>query len=238
VCWVTIFLFCQLIVPVNKISAQATSDYDEIFVFLDVQQIGGVDIPGVIAGTTVYLPITNLFDFLKIKNNATADLDSISGFLINPQSPFVITKKNNRIVFKEKTYDLKPDDFINTDNNLYLKSKFFGEVFGLDCSFHFRSLSVVLTTKLELPIIREMRQEMMRANISRLRGEEKADTTIGRSYPLFHFGMADWSVIATQQVKGPTDTRVNLSLGSILFGGETNITINYSSSEPFTEKQQ
>lgn len=237
-CFVAIAVFFLLLFPVSKVYAQDEPEYDEIFVFLNVQQIGGVEIPGVIVGTTVYLPITTIFDFLKIKNNATADLDSITGFFITPDAHFLINKKNNRIVYKEKVFELKPEDFIRTEGNLFLKSKYFGEIFGLDCAFHFRSLSVVLTTKLELPIIREMRQEMMRANISRLKGEEKADSSIGRSYPLFHFGMIDWSVIATQQIKGPTDTRVNVSLGSIIAGGETDITINYSTSEPFTEKQQ
>ena len=238
VCWVAIAVFFLIMFPSKRLAAQNEPQYDEIFVFLSVQQIGGIDISAAIDGTTVYLPITTLFDFLKIKNTATTDLDSISGFLINPQNPFLVSKKNNRIVFKDKVYDLRPDDFIRTETNLYLKSKFFGEIFGLDCAFHFRSLSVVLTTKLELPIIREMRQEMMRANINRLRGEEKADTTIGRNYPLFHFGMADWSVIGTQQVQGPTDTRLNLSLGGIVLGGETDVTLDYSTSEPFTEKQQ
>jgi hypothetical protein len=237
-CWTIISFLFLIILPVEKISAQEEPEYDEISIFFNVQQIGGVDISAVIMGTTVYLPVTTVFDFLKIKNNASSTLDSISGFFINPQSPFFIDKKNNRIIYKEKVFDLKPEDFIRTETNLYLKSKYFGEIFGLDCAFNFRSLSVVLTTKLELPIIREMRQAMMRANISRLRGEEKADTVIGRSYPFFHFGMADWSVISTQQIAGPTDTRVNLSLGAILAGGETDVTINYSTSEPFTEKQQ
>lgn len=236
--FVAISVFLLVIFTTTKISAQSEPDYDEITIFLNIQQIGGIDVPGVVSGTTVFLPITTIFDFLKIKTSASADFDTITGFFINPESTFLITKKNNRIVYKDKVFDLKPEDFINTESNIYLKSKFFGEIFGLDCSFHFRSLSVDLTTKLELPIIREMRQEMMRANINRLKGEVKADTTIPRSYPIFHFGMADWSVIATQQVPGPADTRVNLSLGSILAGGETNVTLNYSSAEPFTEKQQ
>jgi cell division septation protein DedD len=237
--WLILFPVILLtLLPAGKACAQNEPEYDEISVFLNVPQIGGAEIPGVILNSTAYLPITNIFDFLKIRNFPSATLDSISGFFIAPQATFLITYQNNKVVYKERIFELKPGDFIRTESNLYLKSKFFGEIFGLDCSFNFRSLSVNLTTKLELPVIREMRQEMMRANISRLRGEEKADSIIKRTYPFFHFGMIDWSIISTQQVHGPTDTRVNLSLGSVLAGGETNITINYSSSEPFTEKQQ
>ena len=96
----------------------------------------------------------------------------------------------------------------------------------------------MLNTKLELPIIREMRQEQMRSNISRLKGEVKADTTIGRKFPAFHFGMADWSVISTQQLNGKVDARLNLSLGTVIAGGEANALLNYTNNAPFDEKQQ
>ncbi len=91
---------------------------------------------------------------------------------------------------------------------------------------------------LELPLIREMRQEQMRLNLTRLKGEQKSDTTIGRSYPIFRFGMADWSAIATEEINGKSEARLNLSLGSMIAGGEATVSLNYNSKEPFTEKQQ
>ena len=89
-----------------------------------------------------------------------------------------------------------------------------------------------------MPVIREMRLEQMRANMSHLRGEVKTDTTIARKYPLLHLGMADWSVISTQQSPGGTDTRVNLALGTVIAGGEANVLLNYDNTSTFTEKQQ
>lgn len=218
--------------------AQDQNEYDEISVFLNVQKVGGAEISAVIRDEKVYLPVVDIFSFLKIKNNPSAQLDSVSGFFINQQATYSIDKTKNRITYQGKVYDLKSDDMIKTETNLYLRSPFFGEIFGLDCIFSFRSLSVTLNTKIELPVIREMRQEQMRANISKLKGEVKTDTTIGRKYPAFHFGMADWSVQSTQQLKGRTDTRLNLALGTVIAGGEANALLNYSNNTPFTEKQQ
>ena len=219
-------------------AAQDEPVYDEISVFLNVQKVGGVDIPAVILDETVFLPVVDIFTFLKIKNNPSAQLDSVSGFFINQQATYLIDLKNLQVTFQGKVYPLKKEDLIKTETNLYLRSPFFGEIFGLDCSFSFRSLSVMLNTKLELPIIREMRQEQMRSNISKLKGEVKTDTIIGRKYPAFHFGMADWSVISTQQLKGRIDTRLNLALGTVIAGGEANVLLNYSNNTPFKEKQQ
>ena len=232
------FLF--VVICLNSLTGKAQDEpvYDEITVFFNVQQVGGADITAVIRDETVYLPIVEIFNFLKVKNALSSQMDSVSGFFINQQATYVIDKVNNRITYQGKTFDLKKDDLVKTETNLYLRSPLFGQVFGLDCIFSFRSLSVALNTKIELPIIRELRQEQMRSNISRLKGEVKTDTTIERKYPLFHFGMADWSLISSQQLGGKTDTRLNLALGSVIAGGETNVLLNISNNSPFTEKQQ
>ena len=231
-------LLVQMIFQPTNCMAQNEPQYDEISVFLNIQRFGGIDIPAVIMDETVFLPVTDIFNFLKIKNNPSAQLDSITGSFINPQALYSINRLNNRITFQGKVYPIKSTDLIKTETNLYLNSVLFGMIFGLDCTFSFRSLSVMLTTKLELPVIREMRLEQMRTNINRLKGEVKTDTIIARRYPALHFGMADWSVISTQHVKGSVDTRLNLSLGMVIAGGEGDALLNFDNNTPFTEKQQ
>jgi cell division protein FtsN len=230
-------LFFFILIPFNLFSQEQT-DYDEISVFLEVPRIGGTEIVSVIKGDILYLPVTDLFDFLKIKNIPTPGLESVSGFFINPSATYTISRTENLIRYQDKTFNLQPGDLIRTESNLYLKASYFGKVFGLDCIFNFRALSVSVNSKLELPMIREMRQEEMRRNLTRLKGEIKADTNIARSYPLFKFGMADWSAIAAEEIKGRSETRLNLNLGGIVAGGETTIGLNYNSASPFTEKQQ
>jgi hypothetical protein len=87
-------------------------------------------------------------------------------------------------------------------------------------------------------MIPEMRLEEMRKNLSRLKGEPQADTIIGQTRPLFRFGMADWSVTSTQETEHASDTRINLSLGAMVAGGEATASLYYDSNDPFNEKQQ
>jgi len=224
--------------PVVNLLAQDEPEYDEISVFIDIPGLGGGEISAVIKGEEIYLPVKDLFDFLKIKNSLSADLEMITGFYMNQDTPFSIERLKNNITLGEKQFELDPGSLIRTETNLYLRSDYLGKIFGLDCIFSFRNLSVTLKTKLELPAIREMRQEAMRQNINRLKGEIKADTIIGRSYPMFHFGMADWSAIATEEINGTSEARFNLSLGSIIAGGETTVSLNYSTRSDFIERQQ
>jgi hypothetical protein len=227
-----------LILLGTKVTAFGQVEYDEVPVFLEIPQVGGGEINSVIRGTELFLPVTDLFDFLRIRNVPEQNLESVSGFFISPEATYIISRKENKITYQDKTFSLGPGDLIRTESNLYLKSSYFGKVFGLDCNFNFRNLSVRVNSKLELPLIREMRQEEMRKNLSRIKGEIKADTTIGRTYPMLKFGMADWSVIATEEVNGKTDARLNLALGAMIAGGEATANLYYDNQQPFTEKQQ
>jgi len=212
--------------------------YDEVTVTLNVPRIGSMEIQAIVIGNQLYLPVKELFDFLKIRNTMSPDFDLVQGFFIYPKDNYFIDKTNNRIVYRFNAFELNPRDLIRTETNLYLKSDYFGQVFGLECIFNFRSLSVTLNTKIELPAIREMQQELMRRNIGRLKGEIKADTIIPRSFPLFHLGMADWSVIATQTTKNRSTTRASVGIGGILAGGELNLSLNYNSERPIDLRQQ
>lgn len=212
--------------------------YDELSIFIDVPPVGGGEIDVVIKDQDVYLPIVDLFDFLKVKNVPSHGLDSISGFFINQTATFVIDRINNKIEYDGNVYELKPDDLIRTDWNLYLNGDVLGEVFGLNCKFSFRNMSVKVLTKLELPVIREMRRAEMRQNLKHLTGEIKTDTTIKRRYPFFYLGVADWSANITEQVNQRSEARLNLSLGSVIAGGEASASLNYNSHSEFTEKQQ
>jgi cell division protein FtsN len=236
--YIALFAIISLLIHPSQAYAQKATAYDEISVFIEVPKLGGGEIDAVIRGTELFLPVTDLFDFLKIRNIPSQGLESISGFFVNPEATYSISRTGNQILYQDKTFYLETGDLIRTESNLYLRSSYFGKVFGLECSFNFRSLSVTVNSKLELPLIREMRQEEMRKNLSRLKGDVIADTTIGRSYPLFKFGMADWSAIAMEEVNGKSETRLNLALGAMIAGGEANASLYYNSNESFSEKQQ
>jgi hypothetical protein len=216
--------------------------YEEILILMNVQGVGGVQIPGAIRNDMAYLAVSEVLDYLKIKNTASTGMDSITGFFVLQQAAFVIDPVHNRIIFQGKKFELAPTAIIRTATDLYLRSDYFGLVFGLNCRFSFRTLSIFLTTSIELPVVREIRLEEMRNNLNRLKGEAKVDTVIRRSYPMFKLGTADWGVVATQTTQQGLqeleDNRLYLALGGVVAGGETDVAINYDNNTPFTGSQQ
>jgi hypothetical protein len=214
------------------------SEYDEIYVVMSVKLVGSLEIPAIIQGESAFLSVRDVFSFLKIKVDPSEDTDLIKGFLINPEATYEINSRSFTISFHGKTFKLNSSDLIRTESNIFLRSNFFGEVFGLDCIFSFRDLSVTLQTKLELPAVRDMKYEKMRQNLMKLKGEKTIDTLIRKDNPLFGLNVANWSLMHLRTTSGEQDTRVNLDLGSIIAGGEANAYLNYTSKGKFNIKDQ
>ncbi|MDM8161064.1 SPOR domain-containing protein [Labilibaculum sp. K2S] len=229
---------CLFILLPQCTLGQVATEYDEISIYFNVKGIDGAEIPAAIYEQQAYLSLTDVFDFLKIKNIPTPRLDSVEGFIIKEEATYIVDAKNYQIQYQDKRFDLKPTDLIRTADNLYLKLDYFGKVFGLDCKFNFRSLSVKMKTELDLPLIRLLRMEAMRKNRDGLKGEISPDTIIKRDYPLFKLGMADWSIAANQDLQGMSSENLHLALGSMIAGGETNLRLNYTPNSNFSLNKQ
>ncbi|RFS19491.1 hypothetical protein DVR12_22925 [Chitinophaga silvatica] len=251
------FIFCCWVAMLFTSTAGATAPGPEpvlveTAVFLVVDGVGGKEMPAIISSDSAYLGVSDLFSFLKIKNKTSQNRDSVYGYFLTEKGDFLVNKSQNLIHYQNKDFKLKEEEILQTPSGIYLRTDVYSRVFGLNCSFSFRALAVRLSTNLELPIIREMRLEMMRKNVSRLKGDMVADTFVGPRRPAFKFGMADWSVITTQRQDGPNDVWLNLGLGATVLGGETIVSLNYNNfaqqqrvfthdslaSKAFDEKQQ
>ena len=240
---IALLCFC-ILSPVGLFSQVTEHEFDdepeffEISVYFNVPRIGGADLPALILDDNLYLSVTDVFSFLKIRADVSPGFNYIDGFFIDEKARYRIDREQNTIEYNNRAFRLNPGDLLRTETNLYLKSNYFGEIFGLEASFNFRSLSVNLNTSVELPIIREMRLEQMRRNVGQLTGDIIADTTIAPRYPLFRLGVADWNISTSHTIDGNTNSRLALKLGSVIAGGETNVTLNYNPNTPFVHKDQ
>lgn len=213
-------------------------DYEDAPITLFVEGIGQVEISGLVFKDEVYLPVKDIFDFLTIRNYVSADNENINGYIIQPEAGFQINKRVNKIMYRGKTFILDPGEMIMRGGTLYLKSDYFGRIFGLNCLFDKYSLAVELTTKLVLPVIREKQLELMRNNLKLLMAEKKADTTIGRKFKLLNLGSADWSAFTSQATGEKPITWLSVGIGAALAGGELNLLLNYRSNQTLNLKQQ
>ncbi|MHB1107161.1 MAG: carboxypeptidase-like regulatory domain-containing protein [Lutibacter sp.] len=233
-----LYLFIILLTSVHSPASAQEHDCDEVLVSLQVKYIGSTELPSIICGEEVYLSVPDVFAFLQIKNTPNAAFSIIEGFFIQPNNAFKIDENASQITYKGRVIPLKPGDLIRTTTNLFLKASYFNTVFELENNFSFRNLSVSMSSKLELPAVKEARIAQLRANINKIKNEFTADSTIIRDKPLFHFGTADYAVNTTQQTNGAHSERLLLNLGGMLAGGELTTALNYGSNQPFSIKNQ
>ncbi len=225
-----------------SLRSQVTDEdlFEEVLVYLRVQGVGGFDIDAFYyqQNGSLYLPVVDLFTFLKINQQATASYDKISGYFLDEKRLYEIRHTSKEVMMDGKVITLTEEEMVRTETGIYLQLPVFGKAFGLHCTFSFRAMSVELKTDLELPAIREMRLQLLRRNLEQLRGEIQVDTTLGRKYHLARFGMVDWAFTSTQISNQTTDNRISLATGMELLAGETNLYFNYSSRDGFDIRNQ
>jgi len=231
---------CCILAAVSSLKAQPQQEFavEETTLTLTVKGFGSMEMDVLIKNEVAYLPVTVLFNYLKIKNDYNEAAGSLSGFILSQHDDYQINIKITEISYKNEKSQLNPNDYLYSENGLYLSSALFGRIFGLDCIFNFRNLSLNLNSSVNLPVFREKQQELMRQNRNKLNGTIIADIVIRRTYKPFNLGMADWSLSATQQPGKRTSSLLNLNLGGVIAGGETRLNLYHQTANNFSLRQQ
>lgn len=187
---------------------------------------------------SVYLPVTEIFDYLKINEKQDLNTEKIEGFFINETQKYVIDLKALHIYFNGIQYALKSRDLINDNGLIFIRKELLEKIFGFRINFDFRSLSAKMDADFEFPLARIQAIEKARENISGIHSTFKADTILNRQYHWFRAGMTDWSLTTNSLLKYNSDIRGGLGFGAELFGGETNLLLNFSNREKFSRNMQ
>lgn len=212
---------------------------EEVPLTLRLDGIGSIELFSLLCEEEIYISIPDLFDFLDIRNVPSNDFNSIEGYILNQNDIFFIDVNKMELVYRGESIKLKDGDLKRTPTNLYLKSDYFGEVFQLEISSSIRTMSIEIAPNFELPSLRMARREKLRENLRELNtGVIAADTSLSKESSLFHLGVADWDVNATQRSTGGGYSRFSLGLGGLLAGGEFSSRLSYNSINKFNPRNQ
>ena len=211
--------------------------YDEIPVYVILAGYGHFDINVIYTNNDLlFVNIRELLRILKIACFIGQKGDSLGGFIEKESRTYNIDYNRKQIKVRNRIINVK-SGLVKEMDQLYMESSLFTEVFGISFSFNYRSLSVILKSNFELPVIKQQRIEKMRNNLSKLKGEVIADTVVGRDYHFFKFGILDWGFGSNQAWNGRIDNRLNIGIGTELFYGEAGVSLNYSDQYKFDINQ-
>ena len=214
-----------------------TLSYDEIPVRMLVEGYRTFYINAIYGkNKLLFINTEELFNILSIPCNLSASGNRISGFIDNESQVYTIDLDTRQIKIGSKIIDAQ-NGFLKNSDTIYLESSLYEKAFGITMTFNFRSLSLVLKTDFELPILKQQRYEKLRINLSKIKGEVIADTILKRDYHLLKMGTLDWSAGTFQTSTGRPEYRVGLGVGAELFGGETEASVDYYNQYKFDDRQ-
>ncbi|NOY05116.1 MAG: OmpA family protein [Chlorobi bacterium] len=195
------------------------SEREELLVRFIVPQLGWIDITAYRVDGKLYLPLGEIFSFLKIRTAFALHSSKVSGIFSGENIRFLLDLKARRITLGDTIREITTSDFITTDTELYLRRQLFGEIFGLECTFNELDLEVVMTTSRSLPVFRIVEREKRREQMLKKAAPVAPQHVIPRDRVWLGGGMLDWSV---NYLRAPSyeDIVVSGGIGGEVAGGD------------------
>ncbi len=237
-----IFILCTFFKL--EVQAQNTDEkkrlpfiYDEIPVHVIVEGYNNFSVDAICTkDKLLYVNIEDLFKTLNIPCIVGQERNSLGGFIEKESRIYSINYDTKQIKIDARIIDTK-NGLVKEMGTLYMETSLFAEAFGITLAFNYRVLTIILKSNFELPVIKELRIEKMRNNLSKLKGEVIVDTILQRAYHLFRFGTLDWSVTSAQTGNRSTDNHFGLGIGTELLYGEANLSVNHYDRQKFDNRQ-
>lgn len=147
---------------------------------------------------------------------------TVSGFYIDQKNLYDINFSTGVARVGNEVYRFDSSSYIRGELDFYVLPSFFKKVFDLDFNVDFNSLSLVLTTSQELPVVKDFRRQTTRHYMVVSPGAnlEQAPLLFPRQRYMLNGGVLDYSLSAFN-TGGPTTYGYSFDAGGEVLGGET-----------------
>lgn len=206
--------------PTGAYAQTGSDEAEEITVGFTVPEAGTALLPAFItADERLYLPVAEIFSFLRVRIDSLADAHVLSGYIFDEKRTFRIDAAGGRIEIAGTGRRMNEGEMMVVGGRAYLRSDLFGPLFGLRCAFDFGDLEVRLSTDYELPAVREARRDAARRAMGGLYETESFEREVREGGALVRPGVADWTVTGTLDSLGRASAAYAVELGAEVLGG-------------------
>jgi len=207
----------------------ASNAPEEIFIRLryDAGSVSEI-VNALSAGDSIYLPVSGMFALLHVYTSADSGIARLHGFYISRQRPYAFDCMHHCVIIGKETFALTPDEFKQTDLDLFLTASAFYRFFRLRIDIDFRQLAAVLTTEDKLPIAAELeRDERLQITEAQKKNHTSYPLLSARQKPLLGGGVLDYTITGAHSEEGNAYNGT-FRAGAEVLGGEFNGTLNVS----------
>ncbi len=233
-----VLLFTALI----AYTAWTQQDYQQvpepIAINLQVVHLGDTDVSSLVSEQSAWLSVREVFGFIGIPCRVDPVEAMITGFLTTKEDSFRLEVHSGLFRRAGKQWQLPPGAIRIREGDILLHLDWFGQLWGLDCRYDFRSLSVTLNSKEELPAVIEKKRAQIKSNYDRLLQKVTAEQTISPDPDFFSIHAADWALNTAYALRGQGQYRANLHLGGVLANGELSVALQLNERTVLDARQQ
>jgi hypothetical protein len=195
------------------------SSPQEIIVLLKVKDLGSREQTAFLVDKELYLPMRDLFSFLRIRLDASDGSFMLNGFFIKEENLYRIDLKQGVVTMGNRRYQFSTKDFLVVNDEAFVRTEVLSKAFGLFCSFDFRELCVTLTTQQPLPVFRDKQ----RLGIRQQPYAADEDAPPGQTIPFRKHWLSGWALdwsLSTSASKLGVYNSYSFGLGAELLGGD------------------
>lgn len=200
----------------SQISTKST---DTLIVDFFETRIGRIEITILKRDKDVYLPITDIFDFLRLKYELNFDRNYLKGFIVSKDSTFEINFETNQARYKNNIIDFRSVDYFRIKEKVFIHERIFKELFKWNIKFDENRLEVVLKSKSPFPFIQQrQRQRSYRRQVER--EIIVSDLFVDRKPLPLNLGKFNYNINSYKLQNKDIYTRYNLLLGGQFLLGD------------------
>lgn len=193
--------------------------FEEIVVNFDVPKLVNADIFVQFDGTTIYLPLFDIFRRLEINYTLEREKRKISGYLMTKNNDFEINVEQGLVRSLGQEFPLAPGSYYFNGMEFYLRIDYYKEFFGLDMAFNFSKLKVSMPLNKDFPAYQKLKRKLAQEKLRTKKKEAREVYTLPLKREYFKGGVADW-MISTSPLGNRRTHYLTLGIGSMLLGGD------------------
>ncbi|TAK56662.1 MAG: hypothetical protein EPO24_10980 [Bacteroidetes bacterium] len=203
----------------------SSSTEESIPVELRLKGTGNVELFILRKDGRTYLPMIELFKFLRVNLNVSADRRNIQGFFLSKDTAYTIDFDSHIASIRGRRITISDDLFVISTQDIYIDTELLFEIFGIKSDYNARRLTVTLTTTREMPVVSIAKRQKRRETMFQTQQIPTPSMYLDRSPFFFGGARLDYrfNTVAVQHRK-PTHNYL-VGFGAHVLGGDLQATL-------------
>ncbi len=219
--WV-VFLVELLAVSSRAQDVAQNQETQDIYLSFNYSGLVSTVITGLYYRDSVFIPISDVFNQLRVENKVDIRGKTLRGFYIKPSDKYEIDFGTGIADVGGRVIKFDTSKVIVGQLDFYVLPSLFDRLFDLEFNVDFNSLSMALSTTQELPVVKDYQRENSRNYlvVSPQAGLIQAPLKFPQQRSLLNGGILDYS-LSGYNVGGQSAYSYQLTAGAEVLGGET-----------------